>query len=474
MARERSPGRGKAKQMWLESGGTRKLKDIAAALSIGETQVRKWKSQDKWAAELNSNVTIETKGNVTKRGAPKGNKNAVGNRGGAPPGNQNAEGNRGGSGGPPGNKKAVKTGEYETIWMDALEEDEQDLVDLVDTDPIQQAAESIKLLAIRERRMLQRIGKLMNGLTEKQRRVLNELKAIKDVMTVHDEKSGLTKTRMAAVLFMLLLQGKVMLTGWLGVMMMPMFGVVGGIAATTAIFMFARQDGKLDPQRLILVGIAISSGFGVMTMYASLKMNPKDYEAAVVWLAGSLHSANWRFVVTMLPWVLLLPLIIWLRAHVLDLFQLSEETVKGVGVSVVREKNLLLLCSIGLISASVAVSGSIGFVGLIAPHLAKQLVGLRHRYIVPVSGIAGMTIVMVGNEVEPHRTAVPDQCGRASQSAARGRISGLVCAGCECIIRLTGGSCPPAVPASAWHPARAGRRNRIRFRGSDRHRSAVL
>lgn len=204
---------------------------------------------------------------------------------------------------------------------------------------------------------------------------------------------------MAVVLFMLLLQGKVMLTGWLGVMMMPVFGVVGGIAATTAIFMFARQDGKLDPQRLILVGIAISSGFGAMTMYASLKMNPKDYEAAVVWLAGSLHSANWRFVVTMLPWVLLLPLIIWLRSHVLDLFQLSEETVKGVGVSVEREKNLLLLCSIGLISASVAVSGSIGFVGLIAPHLAKQLVGLRHRCIIPVSGVAGMAIVMVGDYI---------------------------------------------------------------------------
>lgn len=194
MARERSPERDKAKKMWMESGGTIKLKDIAAALSIGETQVRKWKSQDKWAADLKGNVTNESKGNVTKRGAPKGNKNAVGNRGGAPAGNKRAVGNKGGPGGPHGNKKAVTTGEYETIWLDALEEDEQDLVDQVDTDPIQQADEAIKLLSIRERRMLQRIGKLMNGLTEKQRRVLNELKGIKDVMTVHDEKSGITKT----------------------------------------------------------------------------------------------------------------------------------------------------------------------------------------------------------------------------------------------------------------------------------------
>ncbi|AZS15353.1 phage terminase small subunit [Paenibacillus lutimineralis] len=194
MARERSPDRDKAKQMWIESGGTMRLKDIAAALSFGDSKIRKWKSLDNWEAELKGSAPSESKGNAPRRGAPKGNKNAVGNRGGAPPGNQNALGNNGGPGGPKGNKKAVTTGEYETIWMDALEEDEQELVDQVDTDPIQQADEAIKLLTIRERRMLQRIGKLINGLTEKQRRVLNELKAVKDVMTVHDEKTGVTKT----------------------------------------------------------------------------------------------------------------------------------------------------------------------------------------------------------------------------------------------------------------------------------------
>ena len=193
MARERSPERDKAKQMWLESSGTMKLKDIAAALSIGETQVRKWKSQDKWAAQLNSNVTNETKGNVTKRGAPKGNKNAVGNRGGAPPGNQNAKGNRGGKGGPAGNKKAVTTGEYETIWLDALDEDERELVERIDTDPVAQAEDALVKLELREYRMLMRIKKLNDGLTEKERNVLYELKTTKDVAVIHDEKSGETK-----------------------------------------------------------------------------------------------------------------------------------------------------------------------------------------------------------------------------------------------------------------------------------------
>ncbi|NJJ37836.1 phage terminase small subunit [Paenibacillus apii] len=201
MARERSPERDKAKQMWLESSGTIKLKDIAAALSVGENKVRKWKSVDRWDEELkgsvpsesNGSVPIELKGNAPHRGAPKGNKNAVGNRGGAPPGNQNAKGNRGGAGGPPGNKKAVTTGEFETIWFDTLTTDEQRLLDQIDTDTLVQAEEAIALLTIRERRMMQRIKDLMEGLTEKERSVLYELKTTKDVGVVHDEKTGLTK-----------------------------------------------------------------------------------------------------------------------------------------------------------------------------------------------------------------------------------------------------------------------------------------
>lgn len=86
MPRARSPKRDEAYQIWLASDRKKKLKDIAAELGVSETQVRKWKNQDKW----NGNVTNQMKGNVTKRkpGAPKGNKNAVGH--GAPKGNQNA------------------------------------------------------------------------------------------------------------------------------------------------------------------------------------------------------------------------------------------------------------------------------------------------------------------------------------------------------------------------------------------------
>ncbi|SFF22920.1 Uncharacterized protein YjcR [Paenibacillus algorifonticola] len=195
MAKERSPNRDAAKQMWLASGGERKLKDIAAELGVGDSQIRKWKNLDSWDIALNGNVTDETNSNVTKRiGAPKGNRNAAGNKGGAPKGNKNAKGNRGGQGGPVGNKKAVRTGEHESIWFDTLDEDEQQLLGEIDTDPIKQADDAITLFTIRERRMLQRIKRLMGGLTENQRRTLQQLRTKKEAFPVNDERTGQTKT----------------------------------------------------------------------------------------------------------------------------------------------------------------------------------------------------------------------------------------------------------------------------------------
>ncbi|MGW8957650.1 phage terminase small subunit [Paenibacillus sp. NPDC055715] len=190
MPRERSPERDKARLMWLESGGTMRLKDIAAALSIGETQVRKWKSQDKWADDLNSNVTIEAKSNVTKRGAPKGNKNAVGNQGGAPPRNKNAVGNSGGPGGPYRNKKALKTGMYETIFLDALEKDEQELFNQIDTSPLVQLNEQLIMLSIQERRHMRRVKQLEAGLTDEEKKIKQELHQRKDKVPYTSPKTG--------------------------------------------------------------------------------------------------------------------------------------------------------------------------------------------------------------------------------------------------------------------------------------------
>ncbi|AMM98442.1 terminase [Bacillus pumilus] len=197
MARPRNPKRDQAFQLWKESNGTRLLKDIAEELECSQTLIRKWKNQDSWDEKLNGNVTKpkgKSNGNVTKRpGAPKGSKNARGNKGGkAPPGNQNAKGNRGGAA-PKGNKNSFKTGEYETIMFEYMDEKEQKLFNEVETDPLYQIDLSIRLLSVRETRMMRLINKYENGLTDKQRTVLQQMRKMKDVVQAPD-KNGLIKS----------------------------------------------------------------------------------------------------------------------------------------------------------------------------------------------------------------------------------------------------------------------------------------
>ncbi|HBD1284935.1 TPA: small subunit of terminase [Enterococcus faecium] len=174
MARQRDPRRDEAKRIWLESNGEKQLKEIASELNVSDSQVRKWKSQDKWSAELISNVT-NGKSNVT-------------NQGGAPIGNQNAKGNKGNSRASPpvGNKNALKTGEYETIFFDTLTDNEKDIYSSLNDDPSFALSEEIRLLKIRQLRMMKRIQQAEAGLNDEEVERLQQLRKIK----IPIEKNG--------------------------------------------------------------------------------------------------------------------------------------------------------------------------------------------------------------------------------------------------------------------------------------------
>mgnify|MGYP002677779022 CR=1 FL=1 len=167
MARKRDPRRDEAKKIWLESNGEKQLKEIASELNVSDSQVRKWKSQDKWSAELKSNVT-NGKSNVTFQG-------------GAPIGNQNAKGNKGNSRASPpvGNKNALKTGEYETIFFETLSDEEKDIYSSLNDDPSFVLSEEIRLLKIRQFRMMKRIQQAEAGLNDEEIERLQQLRKIK-------------------------------------------------------------------------------------------------------------------------------------------------------------------------------------------------------------------------------------------------------------------------------------------------------
>lgn len=129
----------------------KKLVEIASQLNLPDSTVRRWKCTHKWDSERSDNKNERSE---RKRGGQPGNHNATG-----PPGNKNAVGNPGGAA-PLGNKNAVKTGEFETIFFDTLEEDEKKLINNLPADKETLLLQEIKLLTVRERRMLERISEL--------------------------------------------------------------------------------------------------------------------------------------------------------------------------------------------------------------------------------------------------------------------------------------------------------------------------
>lgn len=180
-----------------------KQKDIATKYNVSINTVKSWQ-QRKWREMDNDSTANEKvctpneKSVHTKAGAPKGNKNAVGNTGGAPRNNQNAKGNKGGSA-PQGNKNAVTTGEYESIMWDYLDEEERELYGSIETDPLYQIDRNVRELTIRQRRMMKRIRNIEDGLTEKQKRTLQQLRKVKEAADVDGKIVTVTKERMVTV-----------------------------------------------------------------------------------------------------------------------------------------------------------------------------------------------------------------------------------------------------------------------------------
>ena len=147
MGRARSPNSIEAEKLYREGW---KLVDIAKELDVPEGTVRRWKSTQDWESERS-----DKKANVRKsKGGQPNNKNAVGNKGGsAPEGNKNALG----YGAPKRNKNAVTTGEFETLFFDCLNSEEQEMIEQIQLDKNQLLLQEIQLLTVRERRMLKRI-----------------------------------------------------------------------------------------------------------------------------------------------------------------------------------------------------------------------------------------------------------------------------------------------------------------------------
>ncbi len=187
---------------------------------------------------------------------------------------------------------------------------------------------------------------------------------------------------------------------FLSVFTLPFLALFGGGAVAVLIYAlsYKRQSG-IAPLRLVLTGVAVQAGISALTTVLVVKLNETQFDFVASWQAGSIWGSNWKFVLALLPWLLLLIPYVLSKAHVLDVLNLGDDIACGLGASVERERRGLLAAAVALAASCVAVSGSISFVGLIAPHLARRLVGPRHHILLPACILAGAVLVSISDTV---------------------------------------------------------------------------
>lgn len=181
---------------------------------------------------------------------------------------------------------------------------------------------------------------------------------------------------------------------------LPLVGFAGAMVTSLLIYLFAysRKTG-LQPMRLVLVGIGFSMALsGIMiVLTSSAKREKVDFISR--WIAGNIWGTDWPFVWALLPWLLILIPFALYKAHRLDLLGLNESVATGIGVSVERERAILLITAVALAASAVSVAGGIAFIGLMAPHIAKSLVGPRHRLNLPVAILLGSFLLLLADTI---------------------------------------------------------------------------
>jgi iron complex transport system permease protein len=138
-------------------------------------------------------------------------------------------------------------------------------------------------------------------------------------------------------------------------------------------------------------------GISAAMIVLVILLDESQFNFVTVWQAGRIWGASWKFVIALLPWLLVLVPYVFFKARVLDVLGVGEEIAWGLGVSVERERRMLLAAAVALAASCVAVSGNISFVGLIAPHLARRLVGPGHQILLPCCALTGALLVSISD-----------------------------------------------------------------------------
>lgn len=177
---------------------------------------------------------------------------------------------------------------------------------------------------------------------------------------------------------------------------MPAAAFIGAAVVAFLVYFLAWKNG-VSPIRLVLIGIGLMTLMKALTTMMMVFGPIYQASQANIWITGTVYGSNWENVAILVPWILLLLIIAFIFARNINIQELGDEAATGLGGYVQRHRLILLMISTGLIGGSVAFAGGIGFVGLMAPHMARRLVGSAFGALLPVSALLGAILVMLAD-----------------------------------------------------------------------------
>ncbi|AFZ69270.1 FecCD family ABC transporter permease [Deinococcus peraridilitoris] len=174
---------------------------------------------------------------------------------------------------------------------------------------------------------------------------------------------------------------------------LPWGAFLGAWLGFAAVYLLARKGGRVAPVRLALIGVAVAAALGA-TQNLILIRAPDGIGGALAFLTGTIYGADWERLTRVLPWALILLPLSLLITRRLDVLAFGEQVATSLGIRVELARGLALTIAVGLAGAAVTGSGILGFVGLLAPHLARLLVGGLHARLLPVALLLGAILVI--------------------------------------------------------------------------------
>ena len=155
----------------------------------------------------------------------------------------------------------------------------------------------------------------------------------------------------------------------------------------------------INSSRLLLIGIGVNIAFSSLLTIFQLKFTTQEFNRVMAWTSGSIWGSNWKYVMAILPFILILMFLTIYKSRYLDALNLGDEVSTGLGIEVEKERRKLLIYAVILSGVATSVAGSIGFLGLVAPHIARKLVGPKHSKLIPTSALIGTLILLVGDTI---------------------------------------------------------------------------